>query len=136
MEGYMEAAALASNHFQLDIFPKVWSQTTQRRLIKCCCKLGHYTQAAILCQLLQPVDYETAFSILKEHASRTLDSLFPYFWDMTIIEYLIRILDLTTHMHTHKLAGHIPQVSWPHPLKLAGHTPRVSWPHPTANKVH
>jgi hypothetical protein len=88
----MEAAALASDHFHRDIPATVWSQVTLRRLIACCCRLRYFTQAVVLCQLLQPVDYEHTFSILRENASETVASMFPYLWDMTIIEYLICIL--------------------------------------------
>ena len=111
----MEAAALSSNHFQLPVPQGVWSQTTLRRLIKSCCKLGYVTQAVVLCQLLQPVDYEMAFAILKEHASDTMDSIFPYFWDMTIIEYLIRILSAPPTFP--------PNSAKPHPTS---HT-QISW---------
>lgn len=92
LESYMEAAALASNHFQKEIPGTVWSQVTLHRLISCCCRLCYFTQAVVLCQLLVPVDYELAFRILKENGSHTVASMFPYFWDMTIIEYLICIL--------------------------------------------
>lgn len=89
----MEAAALASDHFHRDIPTTVWSQVTLHRLITCCCRLGYFTHAVVLSQLLQPMEYEHAFSILRENASETLASVFPYLWDMTIIEYLICILE-------------------------------------------
>lgn len=88
----MEAAALASDHFHRDVPATAWSQVTLHRLISCCCRLSYFTQAVILCQLLKPVDYERAFRILRENASDTVASMFPYLWDMTIIEYLICIL--------------------------------------------
>jgi hypothetical protein len=62
-------------------------------MLSCCEKLGYHTHAAILCQFLQPVDYELAFGILKNNVESTVDSLFVHFWDMTIIEYLICILN-------------------------------------------
>ena len=37
-------------------------------MVSCCDRQGLHTHAAILCQLLQPVDYELAFSILKNNA--------------------------------------------------------------------
>ena len=74
-------------------------------------------QAVLLCQLLVPVDYELAFSLLSTHSrldrysvsavlltshslrlslslsvSLMAESYFTYFWDMVIIEYLICIL--------------------------------------------
>lgn len=88
----MEAGAIASAHFHQEVLEEVWSQITLRRLVSCCCRLGYITQGVVLCQLLRPVAYELAFSILRENASHTVDTVFPSFWDMTIIEYLICIL--------------------------------------------
>lgn len=94
LEGYMEAAALSTSHFH-DLVPgEVWSANILRRLINCCQRLNYHTQAAILCQLLQPVDYDLAFRILRENATSLLENMFAYFWDMTIIEYLICILHM------------------------------------------
>ena len=92
LEGYMEAAALTSSHFHHEVPDSVWSQVTLRQLVKCCCRLGYFTQAVLLTQLLRPVDYELAFRIMKENAGHMTEGMFRYFWDMTIIEYLIRIL--------------------------------------------
>jgi len=88
----MEAAALSSSHFQDSISETVWSSSVLNRLINCCLKLSYHTQAAILCQLLRPADYELAFRIMRENAESMVENMFEYFWDMTIIEYLIRIL--------------------------------------------
>ena len=72
-------------------------------------------QAVLFCQLLVPVDYELAFSLLSNHSrcpilvsfytlyisntiytvfpySSMVESYFSYFWDMVVIEYLICIL--------------------------------------------
>lgn len=88
----MEAGALTSAHFHHEVPDEVWSQPTLRQLVRCCCRLGYYTQAVLLCQLLHPVDYELAFGIMKENASHMTEGMFQYFWDMSIIEYLICIL--------------------------------------------
>ena len=94
LEGYMEAAALSTSHFHDPVPEEVWPANILRRLINCCQRLNYHTQAAILCQLLQPVDYDLAFRILRENATTLLENMFGYFWDMTIIEYLICILQI------------------------------------------
>ena len=83
--------------FESDIPPQTWTPAVYCRIISCCEKLGYHTHAAILCQFLQPVDYELAFGILKNNVESMVDSLFVHFWGMTIIEYLICIL---TAIHT------------------------------------
>ena len=110
-----------------------------RKIINCCTNLNLHThvsfnfvfterhgwlfvsyihvkpQAVLFCQLLVPVDYELAFSLLSNHSrcpilvsfytlyisntiytvfpySSMVESYFSYFWDMVVIEYLICIL--------------------------------------------
>ena len=89
MQSYLQSGAISSNYFESDV-PS--PPTVYHRMISCCGKLGYHTHAAILCQFLQPVDYELAFGILKNNVESTVDSLFIHFWDMTIIEYLVCIL--------------------------------------------
>ena len=93
MENYLQSGTISSNFFESDIPPQTWTPAVYRRMLSCCEKLGYHTHAAILCQFLQPVDYELAFGILKNNVESTVDSLFIHFWDMTIIEYLICILN-------------------------------------------
>ena len=91
MENYLQSGAISSYFFESDIPSQTWTPAVYHRMINCCGKLGYHTHAAILCQFLQPVDYELAFEILKNNVESTVDSLFIHFWDMTIIEYLICI---------------------------------------------
>ena len=92
IENYLQSGAISSDFFESDIPSQTWTPAVYHRMINCCGKLGYHTHAAILCQFLQPVDYELAFGILKNNVESTVDSLFIHFWDMTIIEYLICIL--------------------------------------------
>ena len=92
IENYLQSGAISSDFFESDIPSQTWTPAVYHRMINCCGKLGYHTHAAILCQFLQPVDYELAFGILKNNVESTVDSLFVHFWDMTIIEYLICIL--------------------------------------------
>ena len=96
MENYLQSGAISSNFFESDIPGQTWTPAVYHHMINCCGKLGYHTHAAILCQFLQPVNYELAFGILKNNVESTVDSLFVHFWDMTIIEYLICILLLFT----------------------------------------
>lgn len=86
---YMLAGELESCHFQEEVPTTVWPNQVFYHMVSCCDRQGLHTHAAILCQLLQPVDYELAFSILKNNASNAVESLFVYLWDMDIVEYLI-----------------------------------------------
>ncbi|KAL1461880.1 hypothetical protein WDU94_013747 [Cyamophila willieti] len=62
-----------------------------RRMIKCCSNLQCYTQAAVLCQFLDEVDYATAFKSLSEDnfCADAMDSYYECIWDMNILEYLV-----------------------------------------------
>ncbi|KAI5706390.1 hypothetical protein M8J76_003912 [Diaphorina citri] len=62
-----------------------------RRMIKCCIYLQCYTQAAVLCQFLDEVDYTTAFKSLAEEnfCADAMDSYYDCIWDMNILEYLV-----------------------------------------------
>ena len=93
MENYLQSGAISSEFFESDVPPQTWTPAVYHCMISCCEKLNYHTHAAILCQFLQPVDYELAFGILKNNVESTVDSLFVHFWDMTIIEYLICILN-------------------------------------------
>lgn len=79
--------------------------------------LFFFLQVAVLCQFLREVDYMTAFKALQEqnrwdpeettcyhqnqpsnsallhlHSHDAMDSFYDYIWDVTILEYLTRIL--------------------------------------------
>jgi integrator complex subunit 8 len=88
---YLKAGAVTSRHFEDEVPPLVWSMQVYRKMISCCTQLNLHTHAVLLCQLLVPMDYELAFSLLSTHSSLMAESYFTYFWDMVIIEYLIYI---------------------------------------------
>ena len=53
-------------------------------------------QVAVLCQFLEEVDYGTAFKALQERNSYdAMDTYYTCIWDISILEYLVRILYTT-----------------------------------------
>ena len=92
LHNYLSAGSKVSCHYQNDVPQDTWTPDVHKRLIACCSKLGYHTHALILCQLLEPVDYEYAFNVMKSNVGALSEGLFSHLWDMTIIEYLICIL--------------------------------------------
>ena len=58
---YLEAIMVASDFFSQPIPRSQIDDLVYRRMIKCCAHLQCYTQAAVLCQFLEEVDYTLAF---------------------------------------------------------------------------
>ena len=49
-------------------------------------------KAALLCQFLEEVDYATAFRCLQERTCNdAMDSLYPFIWDVTLLEFIIHL---------------------------------------------
>lgn len=88
---YLKAGAVTSRYFEDNVPSDIWPVQVYRKIITCCTHLNFHTHAVLFCQLLNPVDYELAFSLLTNHSSSMMESYFMYFWDMVIIEYLIYI---------------------------------------------
>ncbi|XP_065891746.1 integrator complex subunit 8-like [Dysidea avara] len=102
---YILAGAVASLFFEKDVSATVWSQQTYQRMIECCQQLYYRTYALILTQCLQPVDYESAFKIMKSSSSDdATETCFCYIWDVTILEYLIHTLHKNGEFHKRALA--------------------------------
>lgn len=50
-------------------------------------------QVAVLCQFLDETDYTTAFKALQEkNVYDAMDSYYPCIWDISMLEFLVRIL--------------------------------------------
>lgn len=57
---------------------------------KCFTTLKCYTQVAVLCQFMESIDYQAAFKVLQEKMCYDGgDAMYEFFWDMTILEYLV-----------------------------------------------
>ncbi|KAI4500613.1 hypothetical protein M0802_004205 [Mischocyttarus mexicanus] len=109
MKYYLEAIMVASDFFSQPI-PRIQiDDLIYRRMIKCCAHLQCYTQAAILCQFLEEVDYALAFKMAgsDQKSCTTADAMDAYYhciWDTTILEYLI-------HLHTKRGEYHRKQLA-------------------------
>lgn len=92
---YLEAGAVASDYFTQPVPKTAVDDFVYKRMIKCCSQLQCHTQAAVLCQFLDDVDYTTAFKCLSEtkssHCVDAMDAYYPCIWDLTILEYLINL---------------------------------------------
>lgn len=92
MSCYLTAASLASDYFHQPVPKHVFDEATIRRMIKCSHTAGCFTQAALLCQLLEEVDYANAFRCLQERTCNdAMDSLYPFIWDITLLEFIIQL---------------------------------------------
>ncbi|XP_046385637.1 integrator complex subunit 8 [Ischnura elegans] len=92
---YLQAVIVVSNFFGQLIPRSVIDDTIYRRMIKCCTQLQCHTQAAVLCQFLEEVDYNTAFKSLGERGGSTADAadahLSSCIWDITLLEFLVHL---------------------------------------------
>lgn len=100
---------VASDFFSQPIPRAQIDDLVYRRMIKCCAHLQCYTQAAILCQFLEEVDYSLAFKMAgnDQKSCTTADAMDAYYhciWDTTILEYLI-------HLHTKRGEHHRKQLA-------------------------
>ena len=90
---YLEGAVLSSDYFSNPISRFILDEIGLRRCIRSCSQLQCHTQAAILCQFLDEVDYVTAFKCLQEKTGQdSMDSYYNCIWDLSMLEYLVSIL--------------------------------------------
>ncbi|XP_021913998.1 integrator complex subunit 8 isoform X2 [Zootermopsis nevadensis] len=102
---YLEAAIVVSDFFSQPVPRAAIDDHVYKRMIKCCSHLQCHTQAAVLCQFLEEVDYTTAFKSLgdiKSTCSDAMDSYYSCIWDTTILEYLV-------YLHTKRGEHHRKQ---------------------------
>ncbi|EZA60979.1 hypothetical protein DMN91_004729 [Ooceraea biroi] len=109
MKYYLEAIMVASDLFSQPTPRAQIDDLVYRRMIKCCAHLQCYTQAAVLCQFLEEVDYSLAFKMAAsdQKSCATADAMDAYYhciWDTTILEYLI-------HLHTKRGEHHRKQLA-------------------------
>lgn len=109
MKFYLEAIMVASDLFSQPVARSHIDDLVYRRMIKSCAHLQCYTQAAVLCQFLEEVDYSLAFKMAAsdQKSSASADAMDAYYhciWDTTILEYLI-------HLHTKRGEHHRKQLA-------------------------
>ncbi|XP_073976542.1 integrator complex subunit 8 [Rhodnius prolixus] len=89
---YLEAAIAGSDYFSRPLHKNVVEDHIYKRMIKSCTALQCHTQAGVLCQFLDDIDYATAFKSLAEGGcSDAMDSYYDCIWDVNILEYLINL---------------------------------------------
>ncbi|CAG9860087.1 unnamed protein product [Phyllotreta striolata] len=90
LSDYLKSLLVSHDYFNIPIRN---DDHVFRRMIKCCIALGCNTQAAVLCQFLEDVDYTLAFRTLSEQksCSDAVDAYYHCFWDTSILEYLINM---------------------------------------------
>ncbi|XP_011879399.1 PREDICTED: integrator complex subunit 8 [Vollenhovia emeryi] len=109
MRYYLEAIMIASDLFSQPTPRTQIDDLVYRRMIKCCAHLQCYTQAAVLCQFLEEVDYSLAFKMASSDqkscaAADAMDAYYHCIWDSTILEYLIQLHTKRGEHHRKQLA--------------------------------
>ena len=67
-----------------------WDERIFVKMIKCTSELGHHGESIVLCQFQSEVDYVTAFKSLEErNGFDAMDGLYPFLWEVTILEYAV-----------------------------------------------
>lgn len=109
MKYYLEAIIAATNLFTIPgIVPDI-DDLVYRRMIKCCAHLQCNTQAVVLCQFLNEVDYALAFKMAGTEQKNAvpndaMDAYYHCIWDTTILEYLINLHTKRGEHHRKQLA--------------------------------
>ncbi|OAD62741.1 Integrator complex subunit 8 [Eufriesea mexicana] len=106
---YLEAIMVASDLFSQPVPRSQIDDLVYRRMIKCCAHLQCYTQAAVLCQFLEEVDYSLAFKMAASDQKScapadAMDAYYHCIWDTTILEYLINLHTKRGEHHRKQLA--------------------------------
>ncbi|XP_011300437.1 integrator complex subunit 8 [Fopius arisanus] len=104
---YLEAIMVSSDLFSQQV-PRPL-QSVYWRMIKCCAHLQCYTQATVLCQFLEDVNYSLAFAMASsdQKSCATADAMDAYYhciWDVTILEFLIHLHSKRGEHHRKQLA--------------------------------
>ncbi|XP_042208112.1 integrator complex subunit 8-like [Homarus americanus] len=94
LAGYLTAVFVATDFLRNDtgVDQSVLNDSIIRRMVRCCMNLNCYTQAAILCQFLESIDYSTALRCLQERNSvDAMDAYYSCLWDVSLIEFIINM---------------------------------------------
>lgn len=89
---YIELLTLITNYFLESIPNNAITDLVIKKMIYSCNQIGCYTQAAVLCQFLEEIDYTTLFSNLQEkQVCDAMDEYYQFFWDTTVLEFLVNL---------------------------------------------
>lgn len=108
MKYYLEAIIVVTDLFT-ERMQNAIDDLVYRRMIKCCAHLQCNTQAVVLCQFLDEVDYALAFKMAGNEQKNAvpndaMDAYYHCIWDTTILEYLINLHTKRGEYHRKQLA--------------------------------
>lgn len=108
MKYYLQAIIVATDLFTSPGRGQI-DDLVYRRMIKCCAHLQCNTQAVVLCQFLDEVDYTLAFKMAGNEQKNAapndaMDAYYHCIWDTTILEYLINLHTKRGEHHRKQLA--------------------------------
>lgn len=89
---YISAGAACSNFFSQPLPRYLFHDQQVKRMIQCCTKLQCHTQAAVLTQFLEELNYSLSFKSLGERiCCDSCNSHYAHIWDVTLLEYLVNM---------------------------------------------
>ncbi|XP_059486772.1 integrator complex subunit 8 [Neocloeon triangulifer] len=92
LKNYLQACITVSGFFSRPVPRFEIDDQVYKRMIKCCTQLQCHTQAAVLCQFLDDVDYATAFKSLQEkNCADAMDAYYNCIWDVTMLEFFVHL---------------------------------------------
>ncbi|KAB7506085.1 Integrator complex subunit 8 [Armadillidium nasatum] len=95
IQNYLTAIFVATNYLRNDTNnpeQNAMDNVVLRRMISCCMALDSYTQAAVLCQFLEPIDYNTGIRCIQErNAIDGMDAYYNCLFDVTLMEFIINM---------------------------------------------
>ncbi|XP_076321437.1 integrator complex subunit 8 isoform X2 [Tachypleus tridentatus] len=90
LKNYLSAAVVTTDYFSQLLPQGIFDDQLIGKMIVCCTKLHCHTQAAVLCQYQEEVNYTTAFRALSErYCNDSCDTFYQHIWDVSLLEYLV-----------------------------------------------
>ncbi|KAM8712151.1 hypothetical protein ACLKA7_012644 [Drosophila subpalustris] len=105
MRCYVNALVTGTDYCTMPLQRNVADDYMIRKMIRCAANLGCHTQATVLCQFLEEIDYGIVFKNLSEKSSNFTDAMDAYYtciWDTTLLEFIVN-LHLKRGEHSRKL---------------------------------
>lgn len=92
MGNFVEVLIIMTEYFTHFSTNYLEEENIINRMIQCSIKLGCYTQAVVLYQMTNNLNYGVAFKQLNERfCNDCCDDLYECIWDITLLEYIIHI---------------------------------------------
>ena len=98
-------------------------QTTLKKIASTLEAMKCYTYLAVLCQMMQPVDYETAFRAVSEKVTYdSADGAYQFIWDPLILEHTAYVLQKSGFLEKRQIVLDVLQ----DPLLTGANPPTVA----------